>query len=283
VVSRAAPPERRTQTVGLVAAAGSLGTMVIAPLGQTLIGAFGWQTAMLAFAAIAASMMLVALPIRIQAPAKAAAAAVRGTLRETVQQALGHRGYMFMTLAFFACGFQLVFITSYLPSYLELCGIAPGVGATALALIGLFNAIGTYIFGQLGARFSQKRLLALIYLMRTLIIAAFLLLPVSATTTLVFAAAMGLLWLGVVPLVTGIIGRMFGLTYFNTLYGIAFLSHQVGSFVGAWMGGVVFDLTARYDMAWAALIVIGVTAFLLQWTMDERPPRQRTSAAAAAA
>jgi predicted MFS family arabinose efflux permease len=282
-VSRAAPPERRTQTVGLVAAAGSLGTMVIAPLGQTLIGAFGWQTAMLAFALIAGSMMLVALPIRVEAPAKAAAAAVRGTLRETVQQALAHRGYMFMTLAFFACGFQLVFITSYLPSYLELCGIAPGVGATALALIGLFNAIGTYIFGQLGARFSQKRLLALIYLMRTLIIAGFLLLPVSATTTLVFAAAMGLLWLGVVPLVTGIIGRMFGLTYFNTLYGIAFLSHQVGSFVGAWMGGVVFDLTARYDIAWAALIVIGVTAFLLQWTMDERPPRRRTSAAVAAA
>jgi predicted MFS family arabinose efflux permease len=114
-------------------------------------------------------------------------------------------------------------------------------------------------------------------------IAAFLLLPVSATTTLVFAAAMGLLWLGVVPLVTGIIGRMFGLTYFNTLYGIAFLSHQVGSFVGAWMGGIVFDLTQRYDIAWAALIVIGVTAFLLQWTMDEQPPRRRTSTAVAAA
>jgi predicted MFS family arabinose efflux permease len=283
VVSRAAPPERRTQTVGLVAAAGSLGTMVIAPLGQTLIAAFGWQAAMLTFAFIAGSMMLVALPIRVPAPAKAAAAAVRGTLRETVSQALAHRGYLFMTLAFFACGFQLVFITSYLPSYLELCGIAPGVGATALALIGLFNAIGTYIFGQLGARFSQKRLLALIYLMRTVTIAAFLLLPVSATTTLVFAAAMGLLWLGVVPLVTGIIGRMFGLTYFNTLYGIAFLSHQVGSFVGAWMGGIVFDLTQRYDIAWAALIVIGVTAFLLQWTMDEQPPRRRTSTAVAAA
>jgi predicted MFS family arabinose efflux permease len=238
---------------------------------------------MLAFALIAGSMMLVALPIRVQAQAKTAASAVRSTLRETVQQAVTHRGYMFMTLAFFACGFQLVFITSYLPSYLELCGIAPGVGATALALIGLFNAIGTYVFGQLGARFSQKRLLALIYLMRTLIIAGFLLLPVSATTTLVFAAAMGLLWLGVVPLVTGIIGRMFGLTYFNTLYGIAFLSHQVGSFVGAWMGGVVFDLTARYDIAWAALIVIGVTAFLLQWTMDERPPRPRTAPAVAPA
>jgi predicted MFS family arabinose efflux permease len=281
-VSRAAPPERRTQTVGLVAAAGSLGTMIIAPLGQGLIAAFGWKTAMIAFAAIAASMMLFALPIKT-APLNKAAHAIQGTLRDTVQEALAHRGYLFMTLAFFACGFQLVFITSYLPSYLELCGIAPGVGATALALIGLFNAIGTYVFGQLGARFSQKRLLALIYLMRTLIIAGFLLLPVTPATTLVFAAAMGLLWLGVVPLVTSIIGRMFGLTYFNTLYGIAFLSHQVGSFAGAWMGGVVYDRTQRYDIAWAALIAIGVTAFLLQWTMDEQPPRRRTAAAAAAA
>jgi predicted MFS family arabinose efflux permease len=281
-VSRAAPPERRTQTVGLVAAAGSLGTMIIAPLGQGLIAGFGWTTAMIAFAAIAASMMLFALPIKT-APLNKAAHAIQGTLRDTVQEALAHRGYLFMTLAFFACGFQLVFITSYLPSYLELCGIAPGVGATALALIGLFNAIGTYVFGQLGARFSQKRLLALIYLMRTLIIAGFLLLPVTPATTLVFAAAMGLLWLGVVPLVTSIIGRMFGLTYFNTLYGIAFLSHQVGSFAGAWMGGVVYDRTQRYDIAWAALIAIGVTAFLLQWTMDEQPPRRRTAAAAAAA
>jgi predicted MFS family arabinose efflux permease len=280
-VSRAAPPERRTQTVGLVAAAGSLGTMIIAPLGQGLIAGFGWKTAMIAFAAIAASMMLFALPIKT-APLNKAAHAIQGTLRDTVQEALAHRGYLFMTLAFFACGFQLVFITAYLPSYLALCGISPGVGATALALIGLFNAIGTYIFGLLGARYSQKHLLALIYLLRTLVIAAFLLLPVSATTTLVFASAMGLLWLGVVPLVTGVIGRMFGFTYFNTLYGIAFLSHQVGSFIGAWMGGVVFDRTQRYDIAWGALIVIGITAFVLQWTMDERPPQRRVSSPAPA-
>jgi len=281
-VTRAAPPARRTQTVGLVAAAGSLGTMVIAPLGQSLIGSFGWQAAMLAFAAIAASMMLLALPIRAQESVPTAPTTRRG-LRDALHEALAHRGYLFMTLAFFACGFQLVFITAYLPSYLALCGVAPGVGATALALIGLFNAIGTYVFGLLGARYSQKRLLALIYLLRTLTIAAFLLLPVSAATTLVFASAMGLLWLGVVPLVTGIIGRMFGLAYFNTLYGVAFLSHQVGSFAGAWMGGAVFDRTARYDIAWGALIVIGIAAFVLQWTMDERPPRPRTAAAAAPA
>lgn len=281
-VSRAAPPERRSQTVGLVAAAGSLGTMVIAPLGQGLIASFGWQSAMLAFAAIAASMALVAMPLRAQA-SSAGTTPTRQGMRTAIGAAASHRGFIAMTVAFFACGFQLVFITSYLPSYLALCGIAPGIGATALALIGLFNAIGTYVFGLLGARFSQKRLLALIYLLRTLIIASFLLLPVSPATTLVFAAAMGLLWLGVVPLVTGIIGRMFGLTYFSTIYGMAFLSHQVGSFAGAWMGGVVFERTARYDIAWGALIVIGVVAFILQWTMDESPPRARDSMAAAPA
>jgi predicted MFS family arabinose efflux permease len=156
--------------------------------------------------------------------------------------------------------------------------VAPGVGASALALIGLFNTVGTYIFGLLGARYSQKHLLALIYLLRTLFIIVFLLAPISAASTLVFAAAMGFLWLGVAPLVTGIIARVFGLTHFNTLYGIVFLSHQVGSFFGAWMGGVVFDLTGSYSVGWGALIVIGVTAFMLQWLMDERPPRERDRA-----
>ena len=189
-----------------------------------------------------------------------------------------HRGYLFMTLAFFACGFQLVFITAYLPSHLALCGVAPGVGATALAAHRALQRDRHLLFGLLGARYSQKRLLAIIYLAAHVCHRG---VPRGCrsppTTTLVFAAAMGLLWLGVVPLVTGIIGRMFGLAYFNTLYGIAFLSHQVGSFVGAWMGGVVFDRTARYDIAWAAFIAIGIVAFVLQWAMGEEPPRQRTS------
>jgi len=273
-VARAAPPERRSQTVGLVAAAGSLGTMVIAPLGGWLIDGYGWQAAMLAFAAIAASMALLSLPIREQ-PVVGESSGVKLNLGEAVREAMAHRGYLFMTLAFFACGFQLVFITTHLPAYLQLCGVPPGVAASALGLIGLFNAIGTYMFGLLGARYSQKHLLALIYLLRTLFIVVFLLVPISAASTLVFAAAMGFLWLGVAPLVTGIIGRVFGLTHFNTLYGIVFLSHQVGSFFGAWMGGVVFDRFGNYSFGWGALIVIGVTAFTLQWLMDERPPRER--------
>jgi predicted MFS family arabinose efflux permease len=281
-ISRATPPEKRSQTVGLVAAAGSLGTMVLAPVGQWLINGYGWQAAMIGFAAIAASMALLSLPIKEQPLSDKSSSSQSQNLGEALREAMAHRGYLFMTLAFFACGFQLVFITTHLPAYLQLCGVAPGVAASALGLIGLFNAVGTYMFGLLGARYSQKHLLALIYLLRTLFIVAFLLAPISAASTLVFAAAMGFLWLGVAPLVTGIIGRVFGLTHFNTLYGIVFLSHQVGSFFGAWMGGVVFDRFGNYNFGWGALIAVGVAAFTLQWLMDERPPRVRESAGGAA-
>jgi predicted MFS family arabinose efflux permease len=182
VVTRATPEAKRSQTVGLVAASGSLGTMVLAPLGQSLINNFGWQPAMVAFAVIASSMALFALPIKHLAivlnadpPLECDAIAKAQPLREALRDAHGHRGYLFMTLAFFACGFQLVFITTHLPAYLQLCGVAPGVSATALGLIGLFNTFGTYGFGLLGARYSQKHLLALIYLLRTLFICGFLL------------------------------------------------------------------------------------------------------------
>jgi len=277
-VSRATPPEKRSQTVGIVAAIGSLGTMVIAPIGQGLIDGFGWKVAIVAFAATAACIALLSLPIREPPLAKGDASAVDQSLGGAVREAISHRGYACMTLAFFACGFQLVFLTTHLPAYLSICGVAPGVGASALALIGLFNSIGTYVFGLLGARYSQKHLLAIIYLARTLFIVVFLLVPVSVASTLAFAAAMGLLWLGVVPLVTGIVGRVFGLAHFNTLYGIVFLSHQAGSFFGAWMGGVVLDRTGSYDFAWGALIVVGIAAFMLQWFMDERPPRAHGNA-----
>jgi predicted MFS family arabinose efflux permease len=279
-VSRATPEAKRSQTVGIVAAAGSLGTMVLAPLGQQLINGFGWQTAMFVFAAFAGAIALLAIPIREMPIAGAAGKKSQLSLGDSVRQAIGHRGYLFMTLAFFACGFQLVFITTHLPAYLQLCGVAPGVAASALGLIGLFNAIGTYCFGLLGARYSQKHLLAMIYLLRTVIICVFLLVPVSAASTLVFASAMGFLWLGVAPLISGIIGRVFGLTHFNTLYGVVFLSHQVGSFFGAWMGGLVFDRWGNYNFAWGALIVIGLTAFTLQWLMDESPPSERVGVAA---
>ncbi|MBI3637559.1 MAG: MFS transporter [Candidatus Rokubacteria bacterium] len=283
-VSRAVAPERRSQTVGAVAAAGSIGTFLLAPIGQWLIDGVGWRTALLALAAIAASMALLALPVRdvsTNAGTSGAAAEDTRSLREVLRAAARHPGYLAMTAAFFACGFQLMFITMHLPAYLASCGLPPGVGATAMAIIGLCNTVGTYTVGLLGARYRQKRLLALIYLLRTLSIVVFLAVPITRTSTLVFAAAMGLLWLGVAPLVSGLVGRVFGLKYFGTLYGFVFLSHQLGSMAGVLLGGIAFDLTQSYGAAWGALIAIGLLAFMLQWPMNDHPLVARPRRAAA--
>jgi predicted MFS family arabinose efflux permease len=269
VVARATPPEKRIQRVGLVAAVGSLGTVVLAPTGQAVISGYGWQAALAVFAGIAIFTALLCLFVKETSVPDA-----RPTpqpLRQALADAGRHRGFVQMTIAYFACGFQLIFITTHLPQYLQICGVSPEVGAQALGLIGFFNTLGTYLFGHLGARYSQKKLLALIYGTRTVFICIFLAVPITAATTLIFAAAMGFLWLGVAPLITGVIGRVFGLGHFNALYGTVFLSHQLGSFAGAWMGGVVFAATGAYSLAWAALIAIGTIAFLLQWTMDDRP------------
>ncbi|MGE0370694.1 MAG: MFS transporter [Gammaproteobacteria bacterium] len=281
VVTRAVPEHRRSQMVGAVAAAGSLGTIVLAPMAQWMIATAGWRGAVLVFAAIAAGMAVLSLAVSTTTASDVAQADTRGdeALGTVLKQALTHPGYLAMTAAFFACGFQLVFITTHLPAFLAYCGIGPSVSASALGVIGLANAVGTYVIGLLGGRYSQKRLLALIYLLRTITIVAWLALPITPTSTLIFAAAMGLLWLGVAPLVSGIIGRMFGLKYFSTLYGLVFFSHQLGSFAGALLGGIAFDLTGNYVLAWASLIAIGLLAFALQWPMDDRPPSRRREGA----
>src|SRR6266852_146632 len=277
VVARAVPPHRQSQAVGTVAALGSLGTFFLPPIGQALMDAHGWRMALAVYAGIAACMALLALAIMPPAAGGKTPSAADDThsLGDVLRAAVQHPGYIAMTAAFFACGFQLVFITTHLPSYLAFCGLPPSVGASALAVIGLCNTVGTYIVGLLGARYSQKRLLALVYMIRTLSIAVYLAVPVTPGSTLAFAAAMGLLWLSVAPLVSGLIGRMFGLKHFSTLYGIVFFSHQPGSFCGAMLGGVVFDLTGSYGIAWLALIVIGFLAASLQWPMDDRPPAVR--------
>ena len=274
VVARASPPEKRSQRVGLVAATGSLGTVVLAPFAQWLMALASWQAALIGFIAIAGITALLSLLIRENNLPEVES---NQRLGEALREAARHRGFMQMTTAYFACGFQLIFLTTHLPRYLEVCGLNPSVGAQALGLIGLCNTFGTYAFGHLGARYSQKKLLALLYGTRTVFICIFLALPVTPTSALVFAAAMGFLWLGVAPLMSGVIGRMFGLTHFNTLYGVTFFSHQVGSFAGAWMGGLAYTLTGNYSVAWGALIAIGIIAFTLQWTADDRPATQERS------
>ena len=278
-VSRAVPPEKRSQAVGTVSAVGSLGTLILAPFGQAMIGMFGWRMALCAFAAVAASMAVIAMTLGGNRQAAPGAATREDTpaAASTVRQAIGHSGYLAMTAAFFACGFQLMFIIAYLPQYLAICGVSPATSASALGLIGLGNAVGSLVFGRLGGRFSQKRLLSLIYLLRTLTIVIFLSVPVTSASTLAFATAMGFLWLGVIPLVSGLIGALFGMRYFNTLFGLTFLGHQLGAFTGAWIGGLIFDLTGDFKGAWTAMIMIGLTAATLQWLMDDTPNPKRAT------
>lgn len=268
-VSRSVPPERRVQAVGMVSAAGSVATLVIAPLGQFIIERAGWQAAALVFAALALAIGAISIFIDGRPALLEGAVQQPFSTKASISRAMRHPGFLAMMLAFFACGFQLQFITVHLPTYLGICGISTDVSALALGVIGIANAIGSYVAGRLGAR-RPRQLLALIYLLRTLAIIGFVVAPVTAFSTLAFAAVMGFLWLGVVPLVSGLISKLFGLQHFNTLFGIAFLSHQLGGFAGAWLGGLSYDLTNSYMTAWASMVVVGLAAFLLQWSMDDR-------------
>ncbi|MGE0310225.1 MAG: MFS transporter [Lautropia sp.] len=273
VTSRTVSPARRTFAMGAVGAVGSLGLVVASPLAQGLIVSSGWQSAMIAFLLLTVIMLPAALlagragEIEIEAAPNRADQSVGEALRE----AASHRGYVVMALAFFVCGLQLVFITTHLPAYLDICGIDPSVGATALALIGLFNAMGSFAFGWLGARFSKRFLLGGIYMLRSVFIAAYFTLPPTPTTTLVFAAAMGSLWLGVIPLINGLVIHLFGMRFMATLTGVAFFSHQIGSFLGAWGGGLIYSSLGSYDWAWKSAVGIGVVAGLFQMMMDVRP------------
>ncbi|MBI5132431.1 MAG: MFS transporter [Rhodopseudomonas palustris] len=274
--SRTVSPAKRSVAMGAVSAAGSLGLVIASPLAQTLITTAGWQMALIGFLGLAAVMLPSALfagradKIEIDRADDSSQSA-----GEVVQAALGHSGFMVMAIAFFVCGLQLVFITTHLPNYLAICGLDPSLGASALATIGLFNVLGSYVFGWLGGRYPKQYLLGGIYIVRSLTIAAYFYFPASATTTLVFAAVMGALWLGVIPLVNGLVAQLFGLRYMATLTGIAFLSHQVGSFIGAWGGGMIYDHLGSYDRAWQAAVLIGLIAGTAQMLMNVRPPRRQ--------
>ncbi len=262
IISRLADPAVRAIAVSILAAAGSLGTFVLAPSAQVMINAVGWQWALAGFVAIAAVMGVLALLLR--QPAVATASGSRPDARSALREALASRTYVISTLAFFACGFQLIFIATHLPNYLAICGLPPSVGANAIALIGICNVVGTLAAGWLSQRWGNRQVLALIYLLRTVAIAAFFALPVSPASALTFAAAMGFLWLSVVPPVSGMINARFGPANFGTLFGVMFLSHQIGAFLGAWLGGLIFQLNGSYTIAWSALIVVGLIAAGLQ-------------------
>ncbi|MCZ4291651.1 MFS transporter [Hoeflea alexandrii] len=269
IISRLASPAIRATAVSILAAVGSLGTFIVAPATQATIERWNWQAALGGLALLAASMTAMALLFRRGAP-PSEGEPPRPDARRAIVEALSNRSFVITTLAFFACGFQLIFIATHLPNFIAICGLPPSVGANALALIGICNAFGTLLAGYLCQRLGNGLVLAMIYLLRTLSIALFFALPVTVESTLVFAAAMGFLWLSVVPPVSGIINGLFGPANFGTLFGVMFLSHQVGAFLGAWLGGLSYQFSGDYSISWLAMIVVGMIAVALQLSAGER-------------
>lgn len=300
-VSRAVTPEKRTMAMGLVSAGGSLGQVAVVPIAQGLRQTYGVSTSLFVLALIlccAAPLGLLMTLHRRNArmdaasanavPAPPTAAAHHDgehvSLREVLGQARTHRGFQLLTLGFFTCGFQLAFIATHLPGYLVMCHMPIGLGATALALIGLFNMLGSWACGWLGGRYRQHHVLGWLYLLRGAAIALFFLLPKTDASVVIFAAVMGLTWLGTVPLTSGLVAKVFGTRHLGTLFGVCFMSHQVGSFLGAWLGGYVLDVTGSYNLIWAVTAILGAAAAALHFPIDDAsvvPPIPRAVPASA--
>jgi predicted MFS family arabinose efflux permease len=279
-LGRAVPPERRSMAMGLASAGGSLGQALLVPFAQGIAQLSGTAASLFALAAC----LLAVAPVGLLLGGSARAAAEEEPsvpVREAVAQALRNRGYCLLTLGFFTCGFQLAFIATHLPAYLTLCAMPPGAGAMALALIGLFNMIGSWACGWLGGRFPQQQVLGWLYLLRGVVILAFLLAPKNELWLFAFAALMGLMWLGTVPLTGGLVAKVFGTRHLGTLFGLCFLSHQIGSFLGSWSGGIVFDLTGSYGLVWTAIAIAGFVAAALHFPIDSTPAATATRIGAA--
>lgn len=268
-VGRVVPPGQRSLAFGLVTSFGSFGQFALLPVTQILMAEHGWQTALLLLSFLTAAAMAVALGLR-GAPAARTADVAELTTAQALRVAAGSRDYLLLTAGFFVCGLQLVFITTHLPVFLGDRGVPPHIASWALALIGLFNIIGAFFCGWLGGRVSKRKTLATVYLLRGLIICAFVLLPITPLSALVFGAAMGLLWLGTIPLTSGLIVVFFGPKHLSMLYGIVFASHQVGSFVGSWLGGVIYDITGSYSLMWWLNVVAALFAFTVNLMIREQ-------------
>ncbi|CAN7689616.1 MFS transporter [Pseudorhodoferax sp. LjRoot39] len=269
-LSRLVAPERRGWALGLAGAVGGIGQFALVPGAQGLIAGWGWATALGVLSVTAALLLPLAWPLNDRAAAAGPQAASL-PLGRAVREAFAQPGFWLLNLGFGACGFQLAFIASHLPAYLLDRGLRAADGVAALALIALANVAGTYAAGLAGTRWSRKRLLAGVYLARSAAMALFLLVPLSSASLYAFAAAMGFLWLGTLPLTNGIVAQVFGVRYLGTLFGFVFLGHQIGGFLGVWLGGLVFEATGSYGPVWFVAMGLGVLAAALHWPIDERP------------
>jgi MFS family permease len=276
------PPEWRTLAFGAGTAAGSFGQFLFSPLAVALIDGFGWQHTLLIFAAvvllIAPLSLALALPRGTASPA--AGAAPRQSVKQSLTEAFGHRSYVLLVLGFFTCGFQIFFIAVHLPAYLVDRGLPAWTGGWTLASIGLFNIIGAIAAGWLSASMPKRYILSFIYFGRAVAILVYILLPPSTAATLIFGAVLGLFWLSTVPPTSGLIAVMFGTRWLAMLFGFAFFSHQVGGFLGVWLGGMVFERTGSYDMVWWISILLGLLSAAINLPIVEKPVERLAAAPA---
>jgi MFS family permease len=269
VVARAFPPEKRILALAFVSSAGSFGQFLMLPYGQTLITHIGWLNALL----ICAVTVMLILPLSAALMEDKKTLAHFGgkqSIPEALREAFGHGGYLLLCSGYFVCGFQIMFISVHFPAFLVDQRLSPETGMAALALIGLFNIFGTFLWGWLGHRYTKKYVLSVLYLTRAVAVAIFIALPVTSVSVYLFASVIGFLWLGTVPVTSGVIAQIFGVKYMSTLTGIAFLFHQVGSFLGVWAGGYLFDTTGSYQLMWILTIALGVLAALVNLPINDR-------------
>jgi MFS family permease len=277
VIGRQIDPARRSWAMGVAAAAGSFGQFLMVPVEGLLISGFGWQQALLTLGVFV--LLIVPLSFGLREPGFAGGAAARReqSILQALREAFKYPSFQLLMAGYFVCGFQVVFIGVHMPSYLKDKGLPPEVASYALALIGLFNVFGTYIAGSLGQRLAKRKILAFIYLSRAAAIAVFLWAPLSPLSVYVFASVMGLLWLSTVPPTNATVAQIFGVAHLSMLGGFVFFSHQIGSFMGVWLGGLLYDRTGSYDIVWYIAIALGIFAALVNLPVREAPIRRAPS------
>ena len=277
MIGRNVAPDKRSWAMGVAAAAGSFGQFLMVPTESFLISTLGWQQALMMLSL--AALMMVPLAWGLREPGFSGGAAIRReqTIVQALHEALKYRSFQLLMAGYFVCGFQVVFIAVHMPSYLKDKGLSPEVAGYSLALIGLFNVFGTYAAGVLGQRLQKRKILAFIYLARAAAIALFLLAPLSPLSVYVFSAVMGLLWLSTVPVTNAMVAQIFGVAHLSMLSGFVFFSHQIGSFMGVWLGGYLYDRTGSYDLVWYIAIALGVLAALVNLPVKEVSIVRRSS------
>jgi MFS family permease len=267
--ARLVPAEQRSWALGIATASGSLGQFLLTPLGAVLLEAFGWETAMIMTGLLCLAIMPLATVLKSRKETLSVAGAGL-SWHAALAEAFAQRAYWLLILGFFVCGFQVTFIQTYVPAFVQTRGIDLAVGAWAVSLIGGFNIIGAYTAGVLGGKYSKKYLLVGIYLGRCVVITLFMLIPMTATTVLIFSAVMGILWLSTVPLTSGLVAQIFGIGSMSMLFGVVFVSHQFGSFLGVWLAGYLFETTGSFDAVWWISVALGLFAAAVHWPIDER-------------